>query len=1048
MNYVIVILIWVGLIFLAYKYFDFRKRRAQSPGYTRRKAIALLFLGFMTFTGLASIFAEALFEYLGLEKPAQFEWMIFAAYTVFALATALIMRNADGSSERSKSSIDQRHTGSGDNIGHDKVVGDKFGGNKIVAENVTINRSDKKKPPKELTEIVPRRNPNNIQGRTADVKRLRKLLQDDAQVVLVNGLGGIGKTTLAEVYVQQYYESYTHIAWVGMQSESLLSAFARDQILLRHLELDQVTHDALELFREITIGLKALEGGPHLLVLDNATSKLKTYRQYLPGPPNWHVLVTSREDIFGFEKYPLGYLSEEDAIKLFQEHCTHIKDIEGIRQLIKSVEYHTLTIELLAKTATEQNMNLASLKNAIHEDVRSGAEVARNKGEQVQRIYRYLARVFDLAGLSEDEIWLMKQFVCLPDEYMPYDTLRELIDPKTGRHESFSELLNDLVKKGWLQKDDHAVRYKMHRVIFEVCLQKICPEQGEVAQLLHHITQKLQMDQAKDNPIEKFQWASYGLALEKVLVKYASSEVSSLQNNLATVLKALGQFEQAKILLEKATASAEKNFGEHHPTTAIRYSNLALVLQDLGQFEQAKILLEKATASAEKNFGEHHPTTAISYSNLATVLKDLGQFEQAKILLEKATASDEKNFGEHHSTTAISYSNLATVLQDLGQFEQAKILLEKATASAEKNFGEHHSTTAISYSNLATVLKDLGQFEQAKILLEKATASDEKNFGEHHPTTAISYSNLALVLQDLGQFEQAKILLEKATASAEKNFGEHHSTTAISYSNLATVLKALGQFEQAKILLEKATASAEKNFGEHHPTTAIRYSNLALVLQDLGQFEQAKILLEKATASDEKNFGEHHPTTAIRYSNLALVLKDLGQFEQAKILLEKATASAEKNFGEHHPTTAISYSNLALVLQDLGQFEQAKILLEKATASAEKNFGEHHPTTAISYSNLATVLKALGQFEQAKILLEKATASDEKNFGEHHPTTAISYSNLALVLQDLGQFEQAKRYARKAVKVFSGQLPEGHPNTAVAKKILNRLEGTDRTDQA
>ena len=53
------------------------------------------------------------------------------------------------------------------------------------------------------------------------------------------------------------------------------------------------------------------------------------------------------------------------------------------------------------------------------------------------------------------------------------------------------------------------------------------------------------------------------------------------QNNLAIVLKDLGDYEGAKGLLDKAVASPEKNLGPDHPTTAVRYSNLALVLMNV-----------------------------------------------------------------------------------------------------------------------------------------------------------------------------------------------------------------------------------------------------------------------------------------------------------------------------------------------------------------------------------------------------------------------------------------------------------------------------------
>ncbi|MDQ2862349.1 MAG: tetratricopeptide repeat protein [Bacteroidota bacterium] len=86
----------------------------------------------------------------------------------------------------------------------------------------------------------------------------------------------------------------------------------------------------------------------------------------------------------------------------------------------------------------------------------------------------------------------------------------------------------------------------------------------------------------------------------------------------------------------------EKKFGEGHPSTATLYSNLATVLQDLGDYEGARVLLEKAVASDEKNFGKGHPSTAGSYSNLAMLLRNLGDYEQALELSGKALAIFKK----------------------------------------------------------------------------------------------------------------------------------------------------------------------------------------------------------------------------------------------------------------------------------------------------------------------------------------------------------------------------------------------------------------------
>ncbi len=825
----------------------------------------------------------------------------------------------------------------------------------ITNSTITVNQNSVAKPPKELTLRIPKIHLTEVIGREDELEDLHKLLFDNKHVVVVNGLGGIGKTTLAQAYMSLYYDDYQHIAWISQSSESAIeSDFVNTDGLKENLKIDTPGKDLPMLFNEVLLGLKSLTDKPNLLLIDNAETSLTKYFDRLPNQPNWHLLVTSRENIERFYLKELGFLSPEKALELFQKHCTLIKDEAAIKELLHIVDYHTLTIEILAKTAQKLRTDIVVLKTAIENDLNSPVFI-NHKGDKIDKVRSYLCSIFDLSKLNENEIWLMKQFACLPSEFHTYDLLFELINPESEHEEHFAETLTELVAKGWLLNNIENDSYKMHRVIADVASQKLSIEVNDVENLIASITDKLTMDETKDNPIDKFQWISFG---ETILIHFeeeTDTKISTLQNNLALALQDLGDYEGARILLEKALISAETNFGEKHPNMAAIYSNLALALQDLGDYEGAKKLLEKATISAETNFGKKHPNTARNYSNLALVLKDLGDYEGAKILLEKTLISYLTNFGDKHPTTAVSYSNLATVLQNLGDYEGAKKLLEKAIISAETNFGEKHPTTAVRYSNLATVLKDLGDYEGAKKLLEKATISDETNFGEKHPTTAVRYSNLALVLQDLGDYEGAKKLLEKALISYVTNFGEKHPNTTVSYSNLATVLKDLGDYEGAKKLLEKAIISDEINFSEKHPNTARSYSNLALVLQDLGDYEGAKKLLEKVLISCLTNFGEKHPNTAVSYSNLALVLKDLGDYEGAKKLLEKATISAETNFGEKHPTTAVSYSNLAIVLFDLNDFQNAVILLEKAYLIHKNHLGDNHPSTKTTKENLDIV---------------------------------------------------------------------------------------------
>ena len=697
------------------------------------------------------------------------------------------------------------------------------GGNVYTGDVININYTPTKLC-KELTAKIPCLDADKIIGRTTELDELHQMLHSNKQVVVMNGLGGIGKTTLAQVYARKYWDDYKHIAWITQTTDDIQFDFANEQALFHNLAIGKEFTDANAIFNEIVRKLKAVEEQPNLLIIDNADASLEKLRDNLPHQPHWHILITSRQELNGFTMKRLDFLRLEDALLLFKTHYTRNEfSDEQIENLIKAVEYHTLTIEILAKTAENYEYNFEELFNAIKLDLDTEISDIKHSENTIYRIGSYLSSIFKLNKLEPEEIWLIKQIVCLPSEYITYDVIKELI-LENKSNKKLRLILNKLAKKGWLLKNTESDSYKMHRIISEVINQQQQITIAECSFLIEMITDKLKVDDTKDNPVEKFQWIPYGNELLTIFEIYESktvdeeNKISILQNNLALRLKDLGDYLGAKKLLEKAMISDEKNYGKEHPSTAISYSNLALVLKDLGDYKEAKKLLEKAMISDEKNFGKDHPSTARCYSNLALALQGLGDYEEAKDLLGKAMISDEKNFGADHPSTATTYSNLALVLSDLGDYEGAKELLEKAIISDEKNFGTEHPSTAIRYSNLALILKDLGDYQRAKELLEKAIISAEKNFGADHPSTAISYSNLALVLQDLGDYEEAKKLMEKAMMSDEKNFGTEHPSTARCYSNLALLLYNLGDYKGALELSDKAVAVFQKVLPTRHPS--------------------------------------------------------------------------------------------------------------------------------------------------------------------------------------------------------------------------------------
>ncbi len=658
------------------------------------------------------------------------------------------------------------------------------------------------------------------------------MLLEQQSACVVNGIGGIGKTSLAEAYIEAYYGDYAHIAWVTQESHDLVQSFLTATTLQSNLGIPDAFTDQQQRFAETLNRMKALDGSPCLLVLDNAEESVSNHLDALPKGPQWHLLLTSRHSIGSISELELDKLEPEAALDLFKSHCPDFKDDAAVLDLLKQVEYHTLTVEILAKTANRRSSSRDQLLNALKEDWKVMVSVNRGKNK-VKRVMSYLTSIFKVQGkLSEEETWLLTQFTCFPSDYLSVDTIAELVSgyrdrkkqPVASRPNWFDRLfrrgkaksvpesstpnplealwqsqnfpgeleviLNRLVDTGWLQKGEDR-RFRLHRVVGDVLWTQFAPTVEEMEGLIGRVDDLLYINQTKDNPVDKFPFIPFGQAMLDRFPKEKHDLIAGIQYVLATVFQHSGKYLEAKRLFESVVLTHEQIHGPDHEKTAAAHSNLALVLQDLGDYAGAKVLMEKAVAAAEKYYGPQHPQTVIYISNMALVLQDLNNFVGAKGLLDKAIAADERNFGTEHPTTAISYSNMALVLKDLGDYAGSKELLEKAVAAAETNYGPQHPQTTIYISNLATVLKDLAEYVLAKELLEKAVAADERNFGTKHPTTARRYNNLAGVLVDMEEYEQALLLYKKALVIFRKVLPEGHPNIVVVEGNLQRLLSKI-----------------------------------------------------------------------------------------------------------------------------------------------------------------------------------------------------------------------------------------------------------------
>lgn len=955
--------------------------------------------------------------------------------------------------------------------------------------DIVYNITKENKIPRILSSVIPPRNPADIIGREKDLEDLHRLLSTEQRVVLVNGIGGIGKTTLAQVYVHTYYYQYEHILWITQSSEDITRDFIHTGGLAANLGIDWKNLEPEQIWEEMIRRLKGIEEHPNLLIIDNAEGSLKNWISQLPAQPQWHLLVTSRETIPGFHSRPLGFLGEEEAIALFRRYYQH-KELseEDVRNLVRAVDFHTLLIEILAKTAELMRYDIYTLTRAIEEDLLTDIETFRNQHpEKIERVGSYLSSLFSLSKLSEEEVALLQQFVCMPPEFIPRDLLLQLTlsPPRSGSPSGtpapdilgLSTTLASVTRKGWLLNTPQSDSYKMHRIIADAVRRNTIITPVRISSLAENLTRRLVVDPLRDNPADKYAWIPFGKALLAAFPEETPPALILLQYHLAILLQHLGNYEEAKEHLQKGLESSTRHFGATHPNTALLMTNLGSVLRDLDEYAAARVLLEQATDYYEQQFGIDDPRTIECYGRLAGVLLDqgdnkrtawmgqkylryaqqlgtahinfagsqfllgqlhasLGRYDSAKVLLESAVRSNENRLGKDHPNTARSYNHLGLAYGKVGNYTAAKNYLQKALQANLNTFGPSHPRTSIVYSNLGFAYRDTGEYEEAYRFFLKALEADRPRLDPEDTLLLQRYSHLAIALQYLDRFGEALLLQEKVIAVQKKVLGEDAPELSIDYYDLAYTLSSLSRFTEAEALLQKALDIFIKAYGEDHPDTLDSYTRLGNFYIKLQQYEKAFKVYAPVLEKNVQRLGWQHTTVAVSCINLATALEGLKDYRRARNLLETAKLIYIHHYGKNNPKAANIYYRLSIVLKKQEDYTGAQALAGKAVEIAEDTLGLQHPTTSQYRQQLALVLRKSGDLVLAKEILQQQVISYGASLGKEHSLTAGACMELGLVLIDLGSDREAKIYLEQAVRVYMKVYGPDHTETAIGYSNL------------
>jgi tetratricopeptide (TPR) repeat protein len=597
-----------------------------------------------------------------------------------------------------------------------------------------------KKSPKFLTPEPPGP-PTIFEGREETLVEIRQDLEAHGDLLLLSGLGGIGKTAVARAYWKRYKGQYDRMAWLDCTT-TLRGALLAGQ-LESAFELDIQNLNKKQRIAQLKQAMSNADG-QNLLVIDNANEGKELEADPLAFS-GWHVLITSRAKGTTLRHKDIGVLAPEYARAAFLRYAEKQGLAEtGLDDLLAAAGYHTLLIELLAGLIKRGKYNsVAALYQAVvNQGILKAGGAAHLKvvwhDMTEAALEEIVSKLFDLSNLPPAQRDTLALLSMLPSVFVPISHLNTLFGGSDTQNDLFLNQLHALSNSGWLERgqEGEEMAFKLHFLIQQVVRQREKPSSEAIDALGVRLLEMLRPDRNRPLHVQR-PYLVYALEWMHHHKPAITKRTIELPRAMGIFLLGIGDLDGAfqsfrdyhEIATRLWATSLDDDF----------YRQLSIAEDEIGDIHQAQGRLDAALEAYQQShaiaqaLAERNPTAETLQRDLSISHEKIGDIHQAQGRLDAALEAYQQSLAitqalaERNPTAetlqrdlSVSHNKIGDIHKAQGRLDAALDAYQQALAIAQTLAERNPSAEAlqrdlsISHEKIGDIHKAQGRLDAAK----------------------------------------------------------------------------------------------------------------------------------------------------------------------------------------------------------------------------------------------------------------------------------------------------------------------------------------------
>ncbi|KAI1858502.1 uncharacterized protein JN550_012635 [Neoarthrinium moseri] len=499
-------------------------------------------------------------------------------------------------------------------------------------------------------------------ARESEIAKMRRTLESDGsrRVVILHGLGGIGKTQLAVAYTKKYRGEYSAVFWLNIKDEaSVQQSFAKvaRQILRQHPDANYLSaldlqQDHGEVIEAVKAWLSLPSNTRWLMVYDNfdnprlanTTNTGVDIQYYLPTSYQGSVIITTR-----LSQVDIGHRiriqkleSMDDCLKILSttsDRDVSHKDADA-RRLVEELDGLPLALATAGAYLRHVPVSLSDYLRLYKSSWARLHSSTPSLGSYQDRTLSSTWRV------SYDQVLEQNPLAARILQWWAYfdneDLWFELLQPHGDDGPSWMNKLNDELNFNSAMGVLHDYGFVEPHAVSTGLIES---RGYSIHACLHSWTIH----------ILNRDWDG---RLHEMAVECIASHVPSREDGQFWVL-------QRRLLTHAITSCTKMQDGGKDLKWA--FGILGLLYYDQGKMQEAEEMYLRALRGYEKAWGPGHTSTLDTVNNLGILYFDQGKMQEAEEMYLRALRGKEKAWGPDHTSTLDMVNNLGNLYSNQGR---------------------------------------------------------------------------------------------------------------------------------------------------------------------------------------------------------------------------------------------------------------------------------------------------------------------------------------------------------------------------------------------